>query len=238
MEGRAARRRVRAVVVGRATAYLGAAAVIAVSAGMRADILRSYPQVDPAKVDVVHNGIDLSGWAPPGGRRTPVRAPRHRPRRGRRSSSSGGSPGRRACRTCLRAAERLPAGRPARAVRGGAGHPGDHGRGERAGRRSCASSGREWCGSSGCSRATSSARSCRRRPRSSARRSTSRSASSTSRRWPARRRSSARPRAASPRSSTTASPGGSCPIDQVDDGTGTPATRSGSSPIWRQCSPR
>ncbi len=45
------------------TAYLGAARVIAVSAGMRADILRSYPEVDPDKVVVVHNGIDLSGWA-------------------------------------------------------------------------------------------------------------------------------------------------------------------------------
>jgi starch synthase len=45
------------------TAYLGAAGVIAVSAGMRADILRSYPDVDPDKVVVVHNGIDLSGWA-------------------------------------------------------------------------------------------------------------------------------------------------------------------------------
>src|SRR3954469_7101454 len=44
------------------TAYLGASRVIAVSAGMRADILRSYPSVDPAKVVVVHNGIDLSGW--------------------------------------------------------------------------------------------------------------------------------------------------------------------------------
>jgi alpha-maltose-1-phosphate synthase len=45
------------------TAYEGAAAVIAVSAGMRADILRNYPAVDPQKVVVVHNGIDLSGWA-------------------------------------------------------------------------------------------------------------------------------------------------------------------------------
>jgi alpha-maltose-1-phosphate synthase len=45
------------------TAYLGAAAVVAVSAGMREDILRSYPEVDPDKVVVVHNGIDLSGWA-------------------------------------------------------------------------------------------------------------------------------------------------------------------------------
>src|SRR5512133_1431695 len=44
------------------TAYLGAARVIAVSAGMREDILRSYPEVDPSKVVVVHNGIDLSGW--------------------------------------------------------------------------------------------------------------------------------------------------------------------------------
>jgi starch synthase len=45
------------------TAYHGAAKVIAVSAGMRADILRSYPDVDPERVVVVHNGIDLSGWA-------------------------------------------------------------------------------------------------------------------------------------------------------------------------------
>ncbi len=44
------------------TAYLGAAAVVAVSAGMRADILRSYPDVQEDKVVVVHNGIDLSGW--------------------------------------------------------------------------------------------------------------------------------------------------------------------------------
>jgi starch synthase len=44
------------------TAYLGAAGVIAVSGGMRKDILRSYPQVDPDTVHVVHNGIDLSGW--------------------------------------------------------------------------------------------------------------------------------------------------------------------------------
>lgn len=49
------------------TAYEGAAAVIAVSAGMRADILRSYPSVDPDKVRVVHNGIDLDGWRRPEG---------------------------------------------------------------------------------------------------------------------------------------------------------------------------
>jgi len=47
------------------TAYEGAAGVVAVSGGMRADILRVYPQVDPAKVHVVHNGIDLDGWRRP-----------------------------------------------------------------------------------------------------------------------------------------------------------------------------
>jgi starch synthase len=44
------------------TAYSGAAAVIAVSEGMRSDILRSYPDVDPDKVKVVHNGIDSQLW--------------------------------------------------------------------------------------------------------------------------------------------------------------------------------
>lgn len=47
------------------TAYEGAAAVIAVSGGMRDDILRVYPQVDPAKLHVVHNGIDLDDWRRP-----------------------------------------------------------------------------------------------------------------------------------------------------------------------------
>ncbi|WP_338747714.1 glycogen synthase [Janibacter alittae] len=46
------------------TAYEAAAAVIAVSAGMRADILRSYPDIDPARVHVVHNGIDSRLWQP------------------------------------------------------------------------------------------------------------------------------------------------------------------------------
>jgi starch synthase len=44
------------------TAFESAATVIAVSAGMRRDILRSYPALDPDKVVVVHNGIDLSNW--------------------------------------------------------------------------------------------------------------------------------------------------------------------------------
>ncbi len=45
-------------------AYEGAAAVVAVSAGMRADILRSYPALDPDRVKVVHNGIDSQLWQP------------------------------------------------------------------------------------------------------------------------------------------------------------------------------
>jgi starch synthase len=46
------------------TAYLGASAVIAVSAAMRDDVLHAYPDVDPARVHVVHNGIDTDAWAP------------------------------------------------------------------------------------------------------------------------------------------------------------------------------
>lgn len=40
------------------TAYLAADAIIAVSHGMRKDILECYPDVDPSKVHVVYNGID------------------------------------------------------------------------------------------------------------------------------------------------------------------------------------
>ena len=39
------------------TAYNDAQAIIAVSNGMRTDVLNSYPNVDPAKVHVVHNGV-------------------------------------------------------------------------------------------------------------------------------------------------------------------------------------
>ncbi|MEX0913519.1 MAG: glycogen synthase [Demequina sp.] len=47
------------------TAYEAADAVIAVSDGMRKDVLRCYPQIDPDKVQVVHNGIDVDAWAAP-----------------------------------------------------------------------------------------------------------------------------------------------------------------------------
>ncbi|MFD4367893.1 glycogen synthase [Rhodococcus sp. NPDC058521] len=42
-------------------------AVIAVSAGMRADILETYPSIDPAHVHVVRNGIDTDVWYPGAG---------------------------------------------------------------------------------------------------------------------------------------------------------------------------
>ncbi|XVX21942.1 glycogen synthase [Actinomycetota bacterium] len=44
------------------TAYEAATKVIAVSGGMRDDILRSYPDIDPDKVSVIHNGIDSELW--------------------------------------------------------------------------------------------------------------------------------------------------------------------------------
>lgn len=47
------------------TAYEGADGIIAVSNGMRDDILRSYPNVSPERVQVIHNGIDLTDWAKP-----------------------------------------------------------------------------------------------------------------------------------------------------------------------------
>ncbi|MGC0144268.1 glycogen synthase [Pseudactinotalea sp. Z1732] len=47
------------------TAYSSAAGIIAVSHAMRADILAAYPDVDPEKVSVVHNGVDLQNWARP-----------------------------------------------------------------------------------------------------------------------------------------------------------------------------
>ncbi|MGH3345467.1 MAG: glycogen synthase, partial [Nocardioides sp.] len=46
------------------TAYEAAAAVIAVSAAMRDDVLRCYPALDPGRVHVVHNGIDTDDWSP------------------------------------------------------------------------------------------------------------------------------------------------------------------------------
>jgi starch synthase len=46
------------------TAVEAADAVIAVSSGMRDDVLRTYPGLDPNRVHVVRNGIDTDVWYP------------------------------------------------------------------------------------------------------------------------------------------------------------------------------
>jgi starch synthase len=46
------------------SAYENAAAIIAVSAGMKTDVLSCYPNIDPEKVHVIHNGIDTGIYRP------------------------------------------------------------------------------------------------------------------------------------------------------------------------------
>jgi alpha-maltose-1-phosphate synthase len=46
------------------TAYLAADGVIAVSNGMRDDVLDAYPDLDPARVHVVGNGVDAEAYRP------------------------------------------------------------------------------------------------------------------------------------------------------------------------------
>jgi alpha-maltose-1-phosphate synthase len=44
------------------TAILDADAIIAVSQGTKADIQKAYPEVDPARIHVIYNGIDLAEY--------------------------------------------------------------------------------------------------------------------------------------------------------------------------------
>jgi alpha-maltose-1-phosphate synthase len=46
------------------TALEAADAIVAVSAGMRRDVLAAYPAVDPDRVTVIHNGIDTEQYTP------------------------------------------------------------------------------------------------------------------------------------------------------------------------------
>jgi len=113
-------------------AYETASAIIAVSYGMRADVLDAYPFVDPARVHVVHNGIDTSLYAPSPARdvlsryqialEPPVRAVR-------RPDHSTKGPLAPAGRRCV-----VRSGRAAHPVRGGAGHTGDRRRDSSGGR--------------------------------------------------------------------------------------------------------
>ena len=187
---------------------------------MRADVLRSYPEVDPAKVHVVHNGIDSRGWAR-------GRGPGRRPRAsastptGPRSSSSGGSPGRRGCPTSC-APPGAAARRAARALRGRAGHPGDHGRGRGAGRRAAQTRGGVvWIDRMLPRDEVVALLQRRHRLRLPVGLRAARHRQPRGDGLRAGRRRARRP-AASPRSSRTARPGWLVPIEQVDDGTGTP----------------
>ena len=44
------------------TAIMDADAIVAVSNGTKADILKAYPEVDPARIHVIYNGIDLEQY--------------------------------------------------------------------------------------------------------------------------------------------------------------------------------
>jgi starch synthase len=55
------------------TALLSADAVIAVSEAMSRDLLACYPEVDPGRVHVVHNGIDAQEYSPDRGNAALVR---------------------------------------------------------------------------------------------------------------------------------------------------------------------
>jgi len=52
------------------TALLSADAVIAVSEGMRRDVLACYPSIDPSRIHVIHNGIDPNAYRPDPSRET------------------------------------------------------------------------------------------------------------------------------------------------------------------------
>ena len=154
------------------SAYEAADAVIAVSDGMRADVLDCYPALDPgprARRAQRHRHRLLPPRPGPrrrGGQRDRPRPAQRRVRRpdhppeGRRAPHRGRPPDR--------------PGRADRAVRGRAGHPGDRGGDGEGRRRAVGGRARASCGCAGCCRRRPCGRCCRRPRCSSARRSTSR----------------------------------------------------------------
>jgi starch synthase len=133
VEGRAARRGYALSSWAERVAIESAARVVAVSAGMRRDVLAAYPGVDPDRVTVVHNGIDTEVYAPDTRTDALVRAGVDPDRPsvvfvGRITRQKGPAV----------PLARRPLARPvgaARALRGRARHAGDRGRGERPRRR-------------------------------------------------------------------------------------------------------
>ena len=59
------------------TAIEGADAVVAVSKGVREDVLSCYPRVDPDRLHVIHNGIDPDIYKPEPSPETLARAQRN-----------------------------------------------------------------------------------------------------------------------------------------------------------------
>lgn len=46
------------------TAYQSAAAIISVSDGMKADVIKYYPEIDPTKIHTIRNGVDVNYFSP------------------------------------------------------------------------------------------------------------------------------------------------------------------------------
>ena len=109
-------------------------AVVAVSAGMRDDVLRCYPDVDPDRVHVVHNGIDTQEYAARPRDQT-CSSGTASTRTGRSVVFVGRITRQKGLPYLLRAALSLDPRRPAGAVRRLARHRRDHGRGDPARRR-------------------------------------------------------------------------------------------------------
>ncbi len=208
-----------AVELGGADGVRGAAGIIAVSAAMRDDVLRSYPAVDPSEVHVVHNGIDTTAGRPVSDpdrvRELGVDPDRPSVIFVGRITRQKGLP------LFLRAAAELPPDVQLMLCAGAPDTPEIEA--EVRGLVDGLAAGRDgvvWIDEM-LPRADVVAL-LSRPPSSPARRSTSRSASSTSRRWPARPRSSPPRRAASPRWCVHGETGWLVPIEQATDGTGTP----------------
>ena len=129
-------------------AYETADAIIAVSAGMRADILEAYPFVDPSRIHVIYNGIDTSLYKPTPGADVLAKygIDPNRPSAifvGRITRQKG-------LKHLLAAASRFDPVRPADPVCGRTGHAGDRGGDRELWSRACETAAPEWCGSGRC----------------------------------------------------------------------------------------
>ena len=229
VEGRAARRRLRALVAGASGPRSRRPTRSSrCRRGCARDVLACYPAIDPARVEVIYNG-DRHRRVParPGHRR--ARALRDRPGApsvvfvGRITRQKG-------VPYLLEAALDFDPQAQLVLCAGAPDTPEIGAEVERRVERLRAERGNVIWLDRDAARSARSSSSSATRPCSSARRSTSRSGSSTSRRWPARRRSS-RPRpAGSSRSWRTALPDCWCRSSRAPTGAGAARSRRASSP--------